>query len=88
MYCQVVDDWTGKTLTSASTSQLTSEDAVGNMSRIERAAQLGEVVAEKCLDAGIEKVVFDRSGYKYHGCVKAIAEAAREKFKESGAVGF
>jgi large subunit ribosomal protein L18 len=88
IYCQVIDDWEGKTLASASTNQADLREATEGTSRTERAAKVGALVAERCLEAGIKQVVFDRGGYKYHGCVKAVAEAAREKFKEAGAVGF
>ncbi len=70
---QVIDDAAGKTLVSASLLN----DMKGKNS-VDGAKELGKVVAEKCLAAKIEKVVFDRSGYKYHGKIKAVAEGARE----------
>lgn len=71
---QVIDDVAGKTLVSGSVRELgakTKNDVAG-------AAALGKLVAEKCVKAGVSSVVFDRSGYRYHGKVKALAEAARE----------
>ncbi len=76
MYVQFVDDENGKTL--AATSTLASEFKALNLKRNVAAAQaLGKIAAEKALGAGINEVVFDRSGFKYHGRVKALADAAR-----------
>ena len=74
IYAQVIDDTKGTTLCSASSLELKLENG-GN---IEAAKKVGEAVAKKCLEAGIEAVRFDRGGYVYHGRVKALAEAARE----------
>ncbi len=77
IYAQAVVDTTGKTLVSASTL---SPELQGNLSKtgnIDAAKKVGELIAKKCLEKGIEKIVFDRSGYLYHGRVKALAEAAR-----------
>ena len=71
---QLIDDVKGVTLVSSSSLSLKLE----NGSNIEAAAKVGEDIAKKALAAKIEKVVFDRSGYVYHGRVKALAEAARE----------
>ncbi len=73
MYVQIIDDTEGATLVSASSHELNAKNA-----NIETAGKLGTLVAEKALKKGIETVVFDRSGYKYHGRVKALADAARE----------
>jgi large subunit ribosomal protein L18 len=73
-YAQVVDDLSGKTLVSASTLQLKAEKA-GNKDGAEK---VGEEIAKRAKDAGIEKVAFDRNGYRYHGRVKALADAARK----------
>jgi large subunit ribosomal protein L18 len=72
MYAQLVDDEAGKTLVAASL-----KEAKGK-ANVEGAAKLGKLLAEKAKKAKIDKVVFDRSGYKYHGRVKALADAARE----------
>ncbi len=71
---QIIDDVKGVTLVASSSSAL----KLANGSNIEAAAQVGKDIAEKALAKKIEKVVFDRSGYVYHGRVKALAEAARE----------
>lgn len=75
MYAQIIDDEAGRTLVSA--SSLKDKKAVG-IAKIEQAKLVGQAIAEKAKAAGIEKVVFDRNGYLYHGRVKALAEAARE----------
>ena len=77
MYAQVILDTTGETLASASTL---SPELKGNLhypGNVEGAKKVGELIAKKCLEKGIQKVVFDRNGYLYHGRVKALAEAAR-----------
>lgn len=75
LYAQLIDDSTGKTLVSASTL----EKEQGAAGRNKTTAQvLGKRLAERAKSANIEKVVFDRSGYLYHGVVKAFADAARE----------
>ena len=73
IYVQVIDDLNGVTLTSASSLDV---DTKGN--KTELAEAVGKLVAERAQDAGIKEVVFDRGGYKYHGRVKALAEASRE----------
>ncbi|MGI6781775.1 MAG: 50S ribosomal protein L18 [Acholeplasmataceae bacterium] len=73
LYTQIIDDVNGKTLVSARSQELGMH---GNNKEV--AAKLGELIAKKALDAGITQVVFDRSGYLYHGRVKEIAEAARK----------
>ena len=72
IYAQVIDDQTGQTLVSASSIKLKTG---GN---IASAKEIGKAVAEKAVEKGIKKVVFDRGGYLYHGRVKALADAARE----------
>lgn len=72
---QIINDVDGKTLVSAST--VAAKDAKGSLT--EKAAKVGADIAEKAKKAKISKVVFDRSGRKYHGRVKALADAAREK---------
>ena len=77
IYAQAVVDSTGKTLVNASTL---SPELKGNLrypGNLEAAKKVGELFAKKCLEKGIQKVVFDRNGYLYHGRVKALAEAAR-----------
>ena len=80
IYAQVIDDTTGSTLVSASTvdSQLAASGELKDKNPIEQAEVVGNTVAERALNAGVEQVVFDRGGYKYHGRVKALAEGSRE----------
>ncbi|HRH68698.1 MAG: 50S ribosomal protein L18 [Flavobacteriales bacterium] len=75
MYAQIIDDEAGRTL--VSTSSLKDKKATG-IPKIDQAKIVGAAIAEKAKAAGIDKVVFDRNGYLYHGRVKALAEAARE----------
>lgn len=70
---QLIDDSAGKTLASASLRELK-----GSKNTVEGVASVGEALAKKATSAGISDVVFDRSGYKYHGKVKAFADSARE----------
>ena len=72
IYVQVINDVTGCTLASASSVGMEA------MPKIEQAAKVGAILAEKAKAAGITSVVFDRNGYLYHGRVKALADAARE----------
>ena len=71
---QLIDDTVGKTLVSVSSL---SKDIASKGTKLEIAAAVGSVLAEKSKQAGIEKVAFDRNGYLYHGRVKALADAAR-----------
>lgn len=77
---QLVDDLAGRTITSASTlaKDLRDFEAEGDHRRQEQAFEAGKLLAERAREEGIEKVVFDRGGYKYHGRVKAFADGARE----------
>lgn len=76
MHVQVIDDLAGHTLVAASTMEADVRAIEGDKKA--KAAKVGELVAERAKAAGIEKVVFDRSGYQYHGRVAALADAARE----------
>ena len=78
MYAQVIDDVAGNTIVSASTLQSEVKECLEKTINVEAAAKLGEVIAKKALDNGINEVVFDRGGYIYQGKVKALADAARE----------
>ena len=75
IYAQIIDDVAGNTLCSASTVEKGFE---GNGGNVEAAKKVGETIAKRALEKGIENVVFDRGGYIYHGRVEALAEAARE----------
>lgn len=78
MYAQIIDDTTGSTLVSASTLDKDLKGKVEYAGNKEAARLVGEMVAKRALDKGIDKVVFDRGGYIYHGRVKELAEGARE----------
>ena len=75
MYVQLINDETGTTIVSAST---VLKEVEGKASTSEGAAAVGKLVAEKALEAGVKKVVFDRGGFRFHGRVKSLADAARE----------
>ena len=77
IYAQVVDDIKGITILSVSSREKEVAGQTG-IKKTEQAKLVGKSLAEKCKEKGIENVVFDRSGYKYHGRVKSLAEAARE----------
>ncbi len=76
IYSQIIDDVTGVTLVSASTKSPELKDKVSG-ANVAAATQVGTLLAEKAKEKGIETVIFDRGGYKYHGKVKALADAAR-----------
>jgi len=76
IYAQLVDDINATTLVAAGSTEKEIVSEQGNKS--EKAAMVGKLIAKKAKDAGFEKVVFDRSGYLYHGRVKQLADAARE----------
>jgi large subunit ribosomal protein L18 len=78
IYAQVIDDGTGKTLVSASSVDGETKKNLKGGGNIAAAKVIGKAVAERAKAAGVQKVVFDRGGYKYHGRVKALADAARE----------
>ncbi|NLW08176.1 MAG: 50S ribosomal protein L18 [Clostridia bacterium] len=77
IYAQIIDDTRGVTLVAASTLE-PSLKGLGNTRDIEAAKKVGQAIAQKALAKGIDKVVFDRGGYLYHGRVAAVAEGARE----------
>lgn len=78
IYAQVIDGTTNKVLASASTVEADMRKKLKKTSDIAAAAEIGKRIAEKAKKAGIEDVAFDRSGYRYHGRIKALADAARE----------
>ncbi len=77
IYVQVIDDQNGVTLLSASSREKEIATKTG-IKKTEQAKFVGKLLAEKCKEKGIQSVVFDRAGYKYHGRVKSLADAARE----------
>ena len=78
IYAQIIAETGDKVLASASTVEADVRKKVKNGGNIEAAAAIGKLIAEKAKKAGITTVAFDRSGYKYHGRIKALADAARE----------
>ncbi len=78
IYAQVIDDVSGCTLAAASTVEKEIKERISKTSDVEAAKIVGEAVAKKAVQKGINTVVFDRGGYVYHGKVKALADAARE----------
>ncbi len=80
IYAQVIDDTRGHTLAQASSADPAIREALGKSTAGKDAAKrVGELVAQRAREQGVEKVVFDRGGYIYHGRVQALADAAREK---------
>jgi large subunit ribosomal protein L18 len=78
IYAQVIDDTVGTTLVAASTLDPTLRDRLESTGNIDAAKAVGELVAQRALDKGITKVVFDRGGNSYAGRISALADAARE----------
>ncbi len=78
IYAQVISEDGSTTLASASTTQAEIKASLKNTGNIEAAAEVGKFIAQKAIAAGVTEVAFDRSGFKYHGRVKALADAARE----------
>ena len=76
IYAQVIDDASGRTLAAASTVEKELRGSTSTKS--EEAAVVGRLVAERARTAGVERVVFDRAGFRYHGRIKSLADAARE----------
>jgi large subunit ribosomal protein L18 len=78
IYVQVIDDDKGHTLASASSLEKDMRGKLKTGADVEAAKEVGRLIAERATQAGVKQVVFDRSGYRYHGRVKALADAARE----------
>lgn len=76
LYCQLVDDLKGVTLCQANTAEKTF--SAKSKKNLEAAKSLGKLIGERAKTAKVEKILFDRSGYEYHGRIKALAEGARE----------
>lgn len=77
IYAQVIDDTVGKTIAQASTQEAALRSQPGRLT-IAKATEVGRLVAERAIERGVKAVVFDRGGYRYHGRVKALADAARD----------
>lgn len=78
IYAQIIDDAAGRTLASASTLEKDMREKLKTGADKDAATEIGKLIAERALKAGVKEVAFDRGGYQYHGRVKALAEAARE----------
>ena len=78
IYAQVVDDASGKTLAHISTLSKDVRDSIKESKKTDAAKAVGSAVAKALLAKGVQKIVFDRNGYMYHGRIKALADAARE----------
>jgi large subunit ribosomal protein L18 len=78
IHAQVIDDTQGHTLVAASTLDAEVHGQLADKDKSAQAAIVGEILARRALEAGVERIVFDRSGYKYHGRVKSLADAARK----------
>ena len=78
IYAQIIDDTTGHTLASASSLEAAAGKGSGPLPKLAASQSVGKLVAERAKEQGINQVVFDRGGYKYHGRVKALAEGSRE----------
>ncbi len=79
IYAQVVDDTRGHTLVAASSLEPEIRPLVAGKRKTDQAQIVGQILAKRCLERGIVRVAFDRGGFKYHGRVKALAEAARKE---------
>jgi large subunit ribosomal protein L18 len=88
IYCQVIDDVRGATLCSACTVSPELKDSARKTATVDAAKAVGRLVAQKAIQLGVKRLVFDRGGFRYHGRVAAVAEGAREIFKEAGEAGF
>ena len=78
MYAQIIDDTVGNTVVSASTLEKSARAELSKTNDVDAAAFVGTLIAKRALEKGIDKVVFDRGGFIYHGKIAALAEAARE----------
>ena len=78
IYAQIFDEQLGKVLASASTVESEIKNKVKNTGNTDAASEVGQLIAIRAKESGIEKVAFDRSGFKFHGRVKALADAARK----------
>jgi large subunit ribosomal protein L18 len=78
IYAQIIDGENNNVIATASTTEAAIKKSLKNTSNKEAAIAIGKRIAEKAVKAGVKKIAFDRSGYKYHGRIKALAESARE----------
>ncbi|GAB6164809.1 hypothetical protein JCM19992_08090 [Thermostilla marina] len=85
IYAQLIDDEAGRTIAAASTVEKEVREEVGYGGNVKAAQVVGRLIAERAKAAGVEKAVFDRGGYRYHGRVAALADAARDAGLDLGA---
>jgi len=78
IYGQIVDDTTGRTIAAASSNEKSVNDQPSFESKVAKAVFTGKLLAQRALDKGVKKVVFDRNGFLYHGRIKALSDGARE----------
>ncbi len=78
IYAQIIDDAGGRTLVAASSLEKDVAGAAAEKKKVDKAVMVGKLVAERAKSKGIEKVVFDRNGFLYHGRIKAVSDGARE----------
>ena len=78
IYGQIVDDTTGRTIAAASSNEKSVNDQPTFESKVAKAVFTGKLLAQRALDKGVKKVVFDRNGFLYHGRIKALSDGARE----------
>lgn len=78
VYAQIIDDVKGVTIVAASTQDKELQESVKNGGNVDAARQVGELIAKRAKEKGIDQIVFDRGGYLYHGRIQALADAARE----------
>jgi large subunit ribosomal protein L18 len=78
IYAQIIDDTCGCTLAAASSLEKSIVEAIANKKKVEQAVMVGKMLAERAKAKGVDKVVFDRNGFLYHGRVKAVSDGARE----------
>ncbi|MGD8398418.1 MAG: 50S ribosomal protein L18 [Anaerolineae bacterium] len=78
IYAQVIDDTQGHTLAAASTLDQAVREQLNDKDKTAQAAVVGQLLAERAMEAGIDQIVFDRGGYLYHGRIKSLADAARK----------
>ncbi len=78
IYVQAIDDDSGKTVAAASTQDKQLKGGMAGMKKVDQAKKVGELLAQRLKEAGVESVVFDRNGFRFHGRVAAVASGARE----------
>ncbi len=79
IYAQIIDDINGVTLSAASSLEPKIRENMMGQKRIRISREVGRLIAKRSLEKGIKRAVFDRNGFPYHGCIKALADAAREE---------